>query len=278
MKIKELFVLLCLSFLLPACTTINTTYNYNNKSTSNLFTYAVLPTVKVNNNSGAGVVIKIVKGAFKDKVYILTAAHVLTAMKTTEKKIGFPPPKMLPTTQPTTQPAKTSIMPNESFSLMGEKDFIIISFTKKVDINETNIEFYVYDNNGKVREKVREKAKVIKRNKDIDFALLVVETRPNLAKVSRIAKVNPRIGDTLYSVGTAGIRAGTPVLTKGEHGGWYNHKKTQQGIYTGGTFFGDSGGPVYNDSFELVGIIIAVRNPAWHIGFYLNIINLNLLD
>ena len=275
MKIKEEFILLCL--FLPACTTINTTYNYSNKSTSNLFDSAVLPTVKVNNNIGAGVVIKIVKGKSKDKVYILTAAHVLTTIQKVEERVGFPPPKML---SPTTQPTKTSIIKNDPLQLgiKGEKDFIILSFTKRVDINETNVEFYVYDNNGKVKERVREKAKVIKRNKDIDLGLLLVETRPNLAKVSRIAKINPRMGDTLYSVGTAGIRTGTPVLTKGQHGGWNKNKKTLHGIYTGGTFFGDSGGPVYNDSFELVGIIVAVRNPAWHIGFYVDIINFNLIN
>ena len=66
MKIKEVFILFCL--FLPACIT-NNTYNFNNKSTSNLFASAILPTVKVNNNSGTGVVIKIVKGELKDKVY-----------------------------------------------------------------------------------------------------------------------------------------------------------------------------------------------------------------
>ena len=231
----------------------------------------MLPTVKVNNNSGAGVVIKIVKGELKDKVYILTAAHVLTQLKTVEERIGFPPPKMLPTTQP----AKTSIMPNEPLSL-DEKDFIILTITKRVDLDEPNVEFYVY-NNEKVIEKVRAKGKVLKRNKKIDLALVVVETRPNLATVSRIAKVHPKIGDTLYAVGAGGILKGTPVLTKGKHGGFADGKSKEVtvGIYTGGTFFGDSGGPVYNDSFELVGIILAVQAPAWHTGLYLNIINFN---
>jgi hypothetical protein len=275
MKIKELFILVCL-FFIPSCTSVhNITYNYNNEYTSNL-TSLVLPTVKVNENSGAGVVIKIVKGELKDKVYILTAAHVLTKIKIVNEKISFPPPPQIKL--PTTQPNETSIIPNSGLGITGEKDLIILSYTKRIDLNETNVEFYVYDNNGKVIEKVREQAKVVKRNKDLDLGLLLVETRPNLATVSRMSKVSPKIGDTLYSVGTAGIRPGTPVLTKGKHGGWHNDKGIMKGIYTGGTFYGDSGGPVYNNSFELVGIILAVRNPAWHIGFYLNITDYNLLD
>ena len=111
-----------------------------------------------------------------------------------------------------------------------------------------------------------------KADEDRDIAVIVGLVRTGIAKPAIISETGQfDIGDKLYA---SGVPMGLTSITSGIA----SSKNGPVGIYSGGVTFGNSGGGVFNEKGELVGIItkVAVQKtpatmPVYHIGLFTTI-------
>jgi S1-C subfamily serine protease len=110
------------------------------------------------------------------------------------------------------------------------------------------IGYSTYDDSTKVRGMVIYGADIIKIDRDHDLALLKTGYTDDNLEVATIAKEAPKKGDTVYSVGSPlGIlrTASKGIISNIIEGFFY---------FDGTITFGNSGGGLYNEHGELVGV------------------------
>jgi S1-C subfamily serine protease len=128
----------------------------------------------------------------------------------------------------------------------------------------------VRDNNGNITGQVIYRAKLIRTKRDRDLALIQIVGPISNTQSAVVAKEVTR-GETAYIIGNPiglnnNLTKGVVSYVKREipgQGGYDNTRKFTQ--VDGGVWFGNSGGGVFNENGELLGVAVMVFKPAPHI-------------
>lgn len=121
---------------------------------------------------------------------------------------------------------------------------------------EIKVMLFSYKENGRLKDFKKVDSISAGGNKFFDLSFLIIFIPKNefsSAEITKKFQVLP--GDILYCSATpAGC---IPIVNKGVFGGYYptDFTKTIKGVFTGGVQKGCSGGPVFNENNELVGIV-----------------------
>lgn len=145
---------------------------------------------------------------------------------------------------------------------------------KVVDYRDVNLSQTSYKNFQRVGT-VQYQARIVATAKERDLALLQIrsEKLPYTVR-SKLLPADQRLfrGETVYAVGNpSGLDA---TVTKGIVSSvnrmfrvpWANNQPVPFIQYDGGTYFGNSGGSMYNDDGYLVGVPAAVVRRTGHLG------------
>ena len=138
----------------------------------------------------------------------------------------------------------------------------------------------VRDDNGNITGQVNYRAKILRTKVDRDLALIEIQGNIQNTQAAKVATEITR-GEPVYIVGNPlGLNNN---LTKGviSHvkrellglGGYDNSRVFTQ--IDGGVWFGNSGGGVFNEDGELLGVAVIVYRPAPHIAFAVDLDDIN---
>lgn len=123
-----------------------------------------------------------------------------------------------------------------------------------MDLNEEGYNFGIavgYSKNNKTNISVGMviyRAEIIKYDEDKDLALLKTSINDNELESAKIANQRPKKGDTIYSIGSPlGL---VHTISKGILSNYRNGHYISDNVIT----FGNSGGGLYNDKGELIGV------------------------
>ena len=118
------------------------------------------------------------------------------------------------------------------------------------------VRFYRYDRRGVITESINLEGRIAAHDSATDTALIVVKIPPGWGiPASIIKKSDTTVGDRLLSVSCPG--GVPPIMHEGIMSGFYRASviSIRMGIYTGGLCKGSSGGGIYNEKGDLVGIV-----------------------
>ena len=124
----------------------------------------------------------------------------------------------------------------------------IVALNEKGIAVGAKIGYSTYDENTKINGLVIYGAQIIKIDKEHDLALLRTSYIDKNLEVATIAKIAPKKGDTVYSIGSPlGIlrTISMGIIANVIEGYFYSDNTTT---------FGNSGGSLFNDRGELVGV------------------------
>lgn len=142
----------------------------------------------------------------------------------------------------------------KQFSLTILSAFHVVDQIMDDDAKVT-IGLHNFSPTGKITKTINHKGKLSKLNKLLDFAIItcVTEIDYPVAKLPTLAKLkDSSVLDTIYSVGSptnTGIWASQGVIASLD----INIAEPFFG-HTAVSYFGSSGGPVYNEDYEVIGI------------------------
>jgi len=150
----------------------------------------------------------------------------------------------------------------ETYRFTDKEDIAIIltvdHIIKAAQIAKKDIKvmLFSYENSGRLKDFKKVDSISCGGDEFFDLAFLIAFIPKDsflCAKITKKFEVLP--GNKLYSAAT--FSGCIPFLNEGVFGGYYpsNLNKCINGIFTGGIQKGCSGGPIYNEKYELVGII-----------------------
>lgn len=186
-----------------------------------LFAHVIEPTVKVCH--GSGVIFHCKETYTAKTIYILTAAHVVLK----ENMLSL---------------TRNDIKTRHPSEFINNKLLVFLYKTQNKESCLANAFMgkYVYANIAQ----------------DIAIIKAVVPQHTKI-QVASLSNDKLYVGETLYMSG-CGMRL-TPMISKGIYVGTNKIGLEVFGGYSGGAIFGDSGGPIFNDKLQVVGIISCIR-------------------
>lgn len=130
----------------------------------------------------------------------------------------------------------------------------------------------IRDENGNVTGQINYRAKIIRTKKSRDLALIEIQGPIENTQAATVATEVTR-GETAYIVGNPvgfnnNLTKGVVSHIKREIPSLSGHDGSR--VFTqidGGVWFGNSGGGLFNEEGELIGVVIMVYRPAPHMGF-----------
>jgi len=125
---------------------------------------------------------------------------------------------------------------------------MVIIFQEILGESQAKVGYLRTDQYGETIGSTFYKAEVIKYDEEVDLALLKVRIIDNNLKVVPISKKEPQKGDTVYSVGNplGMMRTLSKGILANKEEGFYMCDNT--------TTYGNSGGGLFNDKGELIGV------------------------
>ena len=139
----------------------------------------------------------------------------------------------------------------------GRQNVYVLTAFHVSDKDELRISIPTYDSRGKLLFVTDGVADKIESNEEKDVS--VVRIQVHEGSVSKIAHIKTghdmKVGSTLYSVGCP--FGSIPIITDGILGKWMYNAETDEysGIFTGGVAWGSSGGGVFDEEGNLVGVL-----------------------
>ena len=256
MKNNLACIFICL-LLLQGCSTI--------QDSDLLWEKVILPTVVVNQAQGQGTGIVIKKtdiGNNTEEVIVLTVYHSIKFWHghlVPQKTSIIDPFPLTPNTRPSSRP---STQPAIKFDLK-----IVEELLPSLDIY-----FTLKMSRRGILVQQKFKGDVIATSTEWDMLLLKTYVPKGIAYVAQIA--DKRIGK--YAIGRKLFTVGFPfgknnqIYTEGVLGGI--DIIGDKGIFTGGIAFGNSGGGVFDQDYNVIGISRELKgtqqHPVWHLGVF----------
>lgn len=146
------------------------------------------------------------------------------------------------------------------------KLYVLTAFHVVEGIDQKNVPLFLYEfeTTGKMQKVTNATGTVVKSNKLLDYAILTTSVEKtyysaSLPSIDRLKSVS--LGDKIYSVGRT---ASNPIwVSDGIISSLDLSIKEPFFGHTSTSYFGSSGGPIYNENFELIGITSQMGGSAF---------------